>query len=54
MQIHFVSSINGDDVKIVALFSKANLPQKDGGKRRFRHLKTNSKAELGFLLEESR
>jgi hypothetical protein len=35
MQIHFVSTYNGDDVKIVALFSKANLPEKEGGKRRF-------------------
>jgi len=35
MQIHFVSTYNGDDVKIVALFSKANLPEKNGGKGGF-------------------
>jgi len=27
---HFVSTYNGDGVKIVALFSKANLPENDG------------------------
>jgi len=32
---HFVSTYNGDGVKIVALFSKANLPEKDGDKRGF-------------------
>jgi len=42
---HFVSTYNGDDVKIVALFGKANLPENDGDEGGF-----NASQNLNYLM----
>jgi hypothetical protein len=42
---HFVSTYNGDGVKIVALFSKANLPEIDGDEGGF-----NASQTLNYVM----